>query len=467
MILKSMPASMSICGHLQLDRERTYIGRNNALANAKKAHARRNNPSFRLCPYRDQVNLLLDKTDLCFQQPKLSSALKGWIGRSRAHEQLRIKGYAEKAAIVASSSWEGARSFLNCSPRCNHRLKLFPCGMTDYCPACHWARIGDAIFREYGGSFDKAHYWYAITLSFVWHDGRLKLVTRKDRKGQEKESLRHEPFWGAPRLQPLAFSETAQIQKCGGAAFYLLRVLGDTNKGLKLMTGALAALDCHVSFFPLEAPQDALSVGDGLIIHAHVLANSAEPLDWDTCQEIYQALLDYSKATGIRLQPDLHISPLQSNREFLAWLKYVVKPLVFEKFYAEGAFACSDRAEHFNLHFDQVVFSGLTDAYASITSPRRYGNMQFRPGKKSYIGDYQFKKRIGDKKFRALQLREREPGDHPLTTKEKKLLDYERKRRAQRGRQVQEWQEERKLKRRGGRAQGNGSAKLKDLVTRV
>ncbi|HEV2208577.1 MAG TPA: hypothetical protein VG167_07360 [Verrucomicrobiae bacterium] len=447
--------TMTIPDPLQdfLDREQKYIEASKSLANAKKAHARRHNPSFKLCLFRDHADLLLDKTDFCFRRPELSSTLKGWIGRSRSNEQLRIKGYAEKAAIVASASWEKAMSFVHCSPKCNRKKKQFPCGMTDYCPACHWARIGDAIFREYMGAFGKAGPWYAITVSFVWHHGRLKLVTRKGRKCQEKESLRHEAFLGAPRLQPLVFSESDQIQKCGGVAFDLLRVLGNTSRGLKLLNGALAALDCHVSFFPAKAPKGDLSVGDGLIVHTHVLANTGASLDWDTCQEIYRALLDHCQEAAIRLQPDLHISPLQSKGEFLAWLKYVVKPLVFEKFYAEGAFACSDRPEHFNLHFDQVVFSGLANAYAGITSPRRFGNMRYRPGQDGYIGDYQYKKRIGDKTFRALRLREREPALGPLTAKEKKQLDYERKRRAQRRRQVREWQEDKKTNRRQGRSQ--------------
>jgi hypothetical protein len=451
-----MPESIAIAEPLQdfIDREIAYIKASEAQAHAKKAHARRHNPSFKLCLFRDQADLLLDKTDFCFQRRELSSALKGWIGRSRYTEQLRIRGYAEKAAIVASASWEKAMSFVKCFPRCNHKKKQFPCGMTDYCPACHWARIGDAIFREYEGAYAKAKHWYAITVSFVWRDGRLKLVTRKDRKGQEKESLREEPFSDAPRLRPLAFNERDQIQKCGGAAFHLLRVLGHTNKGLKLVTGALAALDCHVAFFPVKAPQDRLSVGDGLIIHAHVLTNTAKPLDWDTCREIYQALRDHSKAVGIRLQPDLHISPLQSNREFLAWLKYVVKPLAFERFYVEGAASCGDRAEHFNLHFDQVIFSGLTAAYTRITSPRRFGNMQFRPKKESYIGEYQYKKRIGKKKFRGLWLQYREPYLGELSEKQKKQVEYELKRRAQRARQVQEWRKKKEANRRPGRAQG-------------
>jgi hypothetical protein len=436
-----------------LDSERQFIEESKALANAKKAHARRNNPSYKLCLFRDQADLLLDKTDLCFQQPYLSSALRGWIGRSRFQKQLRIKGYAEKAAIVASADYEKAMSFLKCSPRCNPKQKLFPCGRTDYCPTCHWARIGDAIFQEYKAAYVKAKHWYAITVSFVWHDGRLKLVTRKDRKCREQDSLRDEPFADAPRLEPLAFGEAAQIRVCGKTPFWLLRVL----QQMGIVCGALAALDCHVSFFPIKAPRHYLSVGDGLIIHAHILANTAEPLDWDACLAIYRALLDHSRDQGIRLQPDLHISPLRSQREFLAWLRYVVKPLVFEKFYAEGAVACSDRPEHFNLHFDQVVFQGLADAYASVISPRRYGNMQFRAMKKSYIGDYQFKKRIGDTKFRALRLRYREPDLGPLTRKELAQFLYERERRRQRGRQVRRWRKEKEANSRPGRAQGEAA----------
>jgi hypothetical protein len=345
-------------------------------------------------------------------------------------------------------------SFLKCSPKCSFKKKQFPCGNTDYCPTCHWARIGDAIFREYKVAYTKAGPWYAITLSFVWHDGKLKLETRKRAKGRGKPK-RHAPFAGAPRLRPLAFSESQQIRACGQTPFRLLSILREMG----ILRGALAALDCHVAFFPVKAPRHYLSVGEGLLIHAHVLANTAKPLDWDTCQEIYQALLDHRQNVGIRLQPDLHIAPLQSNQEFLAWLKYVVKPLVFEKFYAEGVAVCGDRPEHFNLHYDQVVFNGLSDAYASVKSPRRYGNMQFRPDNKGYIGEYQYKKRIGARKFGRLQLREHEPDLEPLTAKEKEQLAYERKRLAQHGTQVDEWRQEKKNKRRPGRPQGHGTDK--------
>lgn len=68
--------------------------------------------------------------------------------------------------------------------------RRYPCGETDYCPACHWSRIGDAIFREYKNSYSKAGPWYAITISFVCWGGRLTLVTRKDAKGNTKDCLK-------------------------------------------------------------------------------------------------------------------------------------------------------------------------------------------------------------------------------------------------------------------------------------
>ena len=136
-----------------------------------------------------------------------------------------------------------------------------------------------------------------------------------------------------------------------------------------------------------------------------------------------------------------------------------MKPLVFEKFYRKGAAECEDRPAVFNQVFDEVVFNWVSVSYGHITSPRRYGNMKSHVPKNGKqppgdIGQYQYKKRIGDKTFRALRLREREELG-PLTKAETAHLRYEEARRKQRREQVAEWQEKRKKTGRGGREEGS------------
>lgn len=415
-------------------------------------------PSYHLSLARDDADHLLDKTDFDYVSPDLADLLKQWIGRGRYRKQHRIKGYAEKASIVASSTWGIGWRFLKCHPRCKPKKKQYPCGETDYCPACHWARIGDAIFQEYKNAYSKAGPWYAITLSFVCWGGRLTIVTRKDAKGRTKDSLKEEPYLDAPDAAPVTGDDQDQITACGEALFEFLAALRKKKRKTSklLLAGALAALDCHVEFFPVGSH----GVGHGLLLHVHILANTSQPLDWPTCQALYARLRSLAARRGIRLQPDMHVSPIQSKKEFRAWLKYVVKPLVFEKFYREGAAECEDRPKVFNDVFDDVVFNGLSVSYGHIKSPRRFGNMKSHVPKNGKqppgdIGEYQYKQRIGDKTFKSLRLRERE-GLGPLDEEDTAKLRYEEARRNQRRDQTKEWREEKKEAGHSGRGRTAG-----------
>lgn len=270
----------------------------------------------------------------------------------------------------------------------------------------------------------------------------------------------------APDAAPLTALDQDQITACGEAPFEFLAGLRKKKRknSQLLLAGALAALDRHVS-----SPVGRNRVGHGLLVHVHILANTSKPIDWPTWQRLYAKLLARAGRMGIRLQPDMHVSPLQSKKEFLAWLKYVVKPLVFEKFYREGAAECGDRAEVFNDVFDDVVFNGLSLSYGHITSPRRYGNMKSHVPKNGQqppgdIGEYQYKQRIGKKKFGALRLQERE-GIDPLTKQETAHLRYEA-RRKQRREQTKEWQEEKKKAARPGRGRAAGAFTAEEYIHR-
>lgn len=443
---------------LDFSAEKGYIKASNEKKQREDRAWRSRLPSYRSCLFRDCPDLFIDKTNFDDVSHDLSKLLKQWIGRGRYRKQHQIKGYAEKASIVASSTWEVAWRFLKCHPRCKAKKKQYPCGETDYCPACHWARIGDAIFQEYKNAYSKAGPWYAITIAFVCSGGRLTLVTRKDARGRTKDCLREEPYLDAPNAEPVTGEDQAVITACGEAFFEFLGALRKKKRKSSklLLAGALAALDCHVEFFPVGLH----GVGHGLLLHVHVLANTSQPLDWPTCQALYSRLRSLAARRGIRLQPDMHISPIQSKQEFLAWLKYVVKPLVFEKFYRDGAVECDDRARVFNDVFDDVVFNGLSVSYGHIKSPRRFGNMKSHVPKNGKhppgdIGEYQYKQRIGYEKFKALRLRERE-GLGPLDEEDTAKLRYEEARRNQRREQTKEWREEKREADHSGRGHAAG-----------
>ena len=172
----------------------------------------------------------------------------------------------------------------------------YPCGETDYCPACHWSRIGEAIFLGYRNSYSEAGPWYAITIGFVCDGGRLTLVLRKDAKGKTKESLREEPYRDAPDAASVTDDDQDQISACGEAPFAFLADLRKKKRKTSqlLLAGALAALDCHVTFSRV----DAQGVGHGLLVHAHVLANTPKPLDWPACQRLYARLRALAGGVG-------------------------------------------------------------------------------------------------------------------------------------------------------------------------
>jgi hypothetical protein len=216
--------------------------------------------------------------------------------------------------------------------------------------------------------------------------------------------------------------------------------------------GAVAGLDLFVEFFPIGSASGQCNVGHGFQVHVHALLNTPRPLSWEEAQRMYASFCELSSEAGISLYPDLDIRPILTPERYRCWLRYTLKPMKFEEFYARGAMACADRPEAFNNEFDQTVFEGAHTVYGNVKSPRYYGNMQQRKNaERDFIGVWQYPPALNKTEFR--DIKDRVERNLPRTGEEDdKFYDHcmydqqqDEQRRARKARQ------EARRKRRGGR----------------
>jgi hypothetical protein len=386
--------------------------------------------------------------------------------RSQSRDQLRIEGFDRKVSIVASSNWQQAMSFVRCCPFYKPSRGLCPCDETHLCPICHNKNVGDPIQQKFGGSYGKAGHWYAFSFCYDCKsvDARLRFITRRDSKRRpiDPQTL---AFPSAPAtVRRLAQLDRRELEACGQVPF---KVLGQMCSWKRLrIGGALGGLDLFVSFFPVG---DA-AVDHGLFVHVHALVNSSQPLSWEDAQRIYTLFGKQRSKAGVSLFPDLRIDLLPTEDDFKAWLRYSIKPMKFEEFYAKGAADCADRPKAFNDEFDQTVFNGANLAYGSVKSPRYYGNMQQRKkDKQAFIGVWQYPSILNQKDFKRLrdELKKR----HPKVTAEE-MENYEEhllylhqqgeNRRARKARKQQEEQAKRRSGRGSGSKPGSGGIVVAD-----
>ena len=418
--------------------------------NEQRARSRHRFPHYRKSLKRDDSLHLLDRTNFQALETKLPSALKGWLKRSKTQEQLRIPGFDAKVAIAASSLWDNAQAYVRCCPFCAPGRSLYPCDETHLCPICHNKNVGDPIQQKFGGSYGKAPYWYALTFSYTYESkkARLTFITRRDSEHKPIDPHRM-AFPSEPMVaRRLTRFDTGHLESCGRVPFKVLERMCSSRR--LHVGGALGGLDLFVDFVPVGIDR----VEHGLVVHVHVLVNSAQPLSPQDAERIYLLFCKQWLKAGIPLFPDLQIAKLRTQSDFKNWLRYVLKPMKFEEFYTRGAEACADRPRAFNDEFDQAVFSGAELSYGSVKTPRYYGNMRQRKNRKQdFIGVWQYSPTLNKKDFERIRaLGQRNVSVEEWEKYEEHLRYLDQKAEQERGRK-----DYRRSRRRGGRTSSNNN----------